>query len=327
MDAPRDHSSPARQSPVPLLCLLGVVMLLTSVTLVIKYVFQHSDVLPMSLASVRVAIGFVLLCAMTLLWDWRGLLSLTLRDLAKLTVVGILGVFSYFVAACGLMRTSVTHYAIIYSLLPSITALLSVLMGKEYLSTIKVAGIALSLAGCLIAVSGEAMTFDAAVGIGDALILLFTVMMSGHIVYSAGIVKRFGIMVANTVMFGTSALILFVGSWQWIEPKHAELPLFVSLGVVYVGIATAGVFLLRYRALQALPPATVGTYHNLIPICTILSAGVLLGESLGLATLIGSGTVVAGAELVRRAQLPHWFATPPLFKWAWRAAVSLMPSR
>lgn len=281
----------------------------------------------MSLASVRVVIGFVMLCAMTLLWDWRGLLSLTVRDVATLGLVGILGVFSYLIAASGLMRTSVTHYALIYSLLPSITAMLSVLMGREKLGATKVVGITLSLVGCSIAVSSEATALESAIDIGDALVLLFTLMMSAHIVYSAGIVKRFGVMVANTVMFGSSAVMLFAGSWFWVEPQHAETSPLVALSVVYIGIATAAVFLLRYRALQALSPATVGTYHNLIPICTILSANFLLGEPLGFGIIIGSGTVVAGAELVRRAHFPQWVTAPPLIKSAWRLAVSPKPSR
>ncbi|HJT20440.1 MAG TPA: DMT family transporter [Nitrospira sp.] len=309
---------------IPLLCLMGVVVLLTSVTLVIKYVFQHSDVQPMGMASVRVGIGFVLLCAMTLLWDWRGLLTLSFRDIVQLTLVGTLGVLSYAVAASGLMRTSVTHYVLIYSLLPSTTAVASVLIGREWFSTAKMVGVALSLAGCLIAVSGEGQTFEAIVGIGDALVLLFTIMMSAHIVCSAGIVKRFGAMVANTVMFGSSALILFAGSWQWSEPRQGHLTLFVLGGVVYVGIATAGVFVLRYRALQALPPTTVGTYHNLIPICTIVAAAVFLGESVGLVTIAGSGMVVTGAELVRRAHFPKWLFDPAFAK---RIAVTLKPSR
>lgn len=61
---------------VPLLCLLGVVVLLSTVTLVIKYVFQHSPVQAITLAMIRVTIGFLFLSAITLLWDWRGLLSL-----------------------------------------------------------------------------------------------------------------------------------------------------------------------------------------------------------------------------------------------------------
>jgi hypothetical protein len=113
----REPSSPltVTSSVAPLLCLLGVVVLLSSVTLIIKYVFQHSDVQPLGLAQIRVTIGFIFLAAVTLVWDCRGLLSLGASDLVRLTLVGFLGVFSYAIAACGLMYTSVTHYALIYS--------------------------------------------------------------------------------------------------------------------------------------------------------------------------------------------------------------------
>ena len=55
----RETANKASSTTVPLLCLLGVVVLLSSVTLVTKYVFQHSPVQAMSLAMIRVSIGFV----------------------------------------------------------------------------------------------------------------------------------------------------------------------------------------------------------------------------------------------------------------------------
>ncbi len=131
-------------------------------------------------------------------------------------------------------------------------------------------------------------------------------------------------MVANTVMFGSSALILFAGSWQWPEPRQGHLTFLVLGGVIYVGIATALVFVLRYRALQALPPATVGTYHNLVPICTIVAAALFFSESVGLVTVAGSGMVLAGAELVRRAHFPKWLSDAAFPK---RIAVTPKPSR
>src|SRR6188472_1342567 len=110
---------------VPLLCLVGVVLLLSSVTPVIKYVFQHSHLQPVGLAGFRVIIGFLLLLVITWLWDRRGLMSLSPTDVLRLGFVGFLGVFSYAIAAWGLMYTSVVHYALIYGLLPSCTAGLS----------------------------------------------------------------------------------------------------------------------------------------------------------------------------------------------------------
>jgi drug/metabolite transporter (DMT)-like permease len=130
-------------------------------------------------------------------------------------------------------------------------------------------------------------------------------MMSAHIVLSSGIVKRFGVMVSNTVMFGSSSLLLFLGSLEWSEPLHEEVSPLIMASIIYIGCATAAVFLLRYRSLQSLPPATVGTYHNLIPVCTVLMAYGYLGEPLGVQTILGGAMVVAGAELVRRANQPH----------------------
>lgn len=302
----REPSSPltVTSSVAPLLCLLGVVVLLSSVTLIIKYVFQHSDVQPLGLAQIRVTIGFIFLAAVTLVWDCRGLLSLGASDLVRLTLVGFLGVFSYAIAACGLMYTSVTHYALIYSLLPSCTATFSVLLGRDLVGPAKVTGITLSMIGCLIALSDGVPSSAASFGFGDVLVLVFTMMMSAHIVLSASVVKRFGVMVANTVMFGGSAFILFLGSLQWTEPQRGEFSPLITAAVVYIGIATAAVFLLRYRSLQSLPPSTVGTYHNLIPVVTIVLAYLYLGEPIGLQTIIGGVAVVGGAELVRRVQQP-----------------------
>jgi drug/metabolite transporter (DMT)-like permease len=147
------------------------------------------------------------------------------------------------------------------------------------MSLLKVVGILLSLIGCVIAVYHGAPYAEANFQLGDLFVLLFTVMISAHIVLSSGIVKRLGAMVSNTVMFGSS-LVLFVGSLESSEPLHEELsPLIMAL-VVYIGCATAAVFLLRYRSLQSLSPATVGTYHNLIPVCTILLAYLYLSEPL-----------------------------------------------
>ena len=128
--------------------------------------------------------------------------------------------------------------------------------------------------------------------------------MSAHIVFTSGMVKRFGVMVSNTVMFGSSSVMLFFGSLGWSESDHQELlsPM-IALLVLYVGCATAAVFILRCRSLQSLSPAIVGTYHNFIPVWTAVLAYLCLGEPIGSATVVGGLMVIAGAEMVRRPQM------------------------
>src|SRR6478609_7685363 len=207
------HATPV----IPLLCLVGVVLLLSSVAPVIKYVFQHSHLHPIRLASFRVMIGFLLLLTITWVWDRRGLMSLSAAGLLRLGFMGFLGVFSYTIAAWGLMHTSVVHYSLIYGLLPSCTAALSVLSGHDRMTIPKCLGVLFSLGGCVVAICFAVPDGEAAVHWGDLFVLLFTVMMSAHIVFSSGIVKRFGGMVSNTVMFGSSSLLLLFGSMPWSE--------------------------------------------------------------------------------------------------------------
>jgi drug/metabolite transporter (DMT)-like permease len=301
----RSGSEGSPSQAVPILCLLGVVALLSTITPAMKYVLEHSGLTFLSIANGRIVIGFLFLTVMTACWDWKGLRALTLSDGARFGALGLLGVGSYVVAAYGLLYTNVTHYALIYSLLPTFTAFFSWCLSKEQVSWSGFSGILLSWAGCLAALATNLEGGAIEVSFGDPLVFLFTLMMAAHIVMSMHIVRRHGVLTANTAMFGTSAVLVSGCSMAWSEPAPAaDLSWNVWSALLFIGLGTAGVFLLRCRSLQSLPPATVGAYHNLIPICTIAIAHWYLGEPLTGTTLIGALAVLLGTELVRRK--PPW---------------------
>jgi len=287
---------------VPTLCLIGVIVLLSSITPAIKYVFQQGALDVLGLAVGRVFIGFLILAIITSRIDPTGLRSLCGRDLLMLAPAGLTGVASYAVAAWGLMYSNVTHYVLLYSLLPTFTTLFSICLGKDLARPMTCLGIGLSWAGCVYAVSDGGGLEGLSFGVGEALALLFTILMSTHIVLSASVVKRFGLMTSNTAMFGMSAALLTMGNLAWGGANPLEtLPINTLAPVLFIGLATAAVFVLRSHALQVLTPATVGAYHNLIPICTIGLAHLLLGEPISPQTVLGGATVMLGTELVRRA--------------------------
>lgn len=295
----------------PVVCLLSAVLLLSTVPILTKYVFQHSTVDPLGMALVRVMTGFFFLFAITLAQDIRGLSALTAGDVFRLTLLGGLGVGSYVIAAWGLQLTSATHYILIYSMVSPLTALLSVLLGKSQSCPLKLAGIALSLTGCGIAMSDKLGDFQADFGLGDLLIFLFTIMMAAHLAWSSNIVKRFGAMTANTVMFGSSALFLLFGASVWGQPPTDDFSLTLVSSMLYIGVATASVFLLRYRALQTICPATVAVYQNLAPVGAILFAHVYLGETIQFGTVVGGAIILLGAEMVRRSSQPQLATSHP----------------
>jgi drug/metabolite transporter (DMT)-like permease len=175
----------------------------------------------------------------------------------------------------------------------------------EEVRPFKVLGILISLLGCVIAISEGVQDVGISVGIGDGLVLLLTMMMAAYMVLSAGIANHLRALPANTLMFGSSSLILSLlvvslGALGWPGPPLERITPLIILLVVYVGVATATVFLLRYLSLRSLPPITVGVYHNLVPVCTILLACLSLGEEVGSYTIVGGVGIIAGAEVVRR---------------------------
>lgn len=297
---PRITAHPVSQL-VPILCLCGVILLVSAITPAIKYTLQHSAVNFLDLAASRVVIGFLFLAGITVCFDLQGLRSLTSREIGKLTLLGMLGVGGYPIAAWGLVYTSVTHFAMIYSLLPTFTALISIARGKDHANVGTVTGLLMSWAGCLLAVLASPTASGSGWGMGDVLILLFTLMMSCYLVVSPSTIKRVGVWTANTTMFGTASLVILSGEAAQGTRPADDLSVIVYGLLCFIGTATAGVFLLRSRALQSLSPAVVGAYHNLIPICTIGLAYVWLSEAVTVYTWLGALAVVAGTELIRRA--------------------------
>lgn len=296
-----DHPHAAR----PFAYLVTAVLLLSTVTPAIKYVFVHWSVEPLMLAFFLVTLAFLFLLAMTAVWDLRAIAGLAAADVIKLALLGILGVASYSLAAWGLMKTSVTHYTLIYSLIPALTTLFAFMMKREHVSSGKAIGVGVSVVGCIIAISQSLSSGQPDLGLGDGLVFLFTLMMAGHLALSTHIVKRYGAMAANTIMFGTSALLLFSMTLSpMIQMPAPECPMPIFLAVLYIGLATAAVFLLRYVSLQSLTPATVAGYHNLVPVCTIIVAHVCLEEPILVTHVIGGTTILIGLELVRRAKSP-----------------------
>jgi drug/metabolite transporter (DMT)-like permease len=293
---------------------IGTSPILSSITPAIKYVFEHSDLHPIVLATLRVTIGFFVLMLTTMLGDRGGAKEVVGRMTVPLALLGLLGVASYAVAAWGLLYTSVTHYILVYSLMPSMTAIFSCLYGKEQVRPFKIIGIVLSLLGCVIAISDGPHGFGAGSAIGDGLVLLFTMMMAAYIVLSAGVVQRVSPLPANTLMFGSSALLLWVimalfGKIGSTGPMWEPMSPLTLVLVVYVGAATATVFLFRYMSQRSLSPMTVGVYHNVIPVLTIALACLCFGEELEGSTIVGGFCIIAGAELVRRgASSIGWLA-------------------
>ena len=141
--------------------------------------------------------------------------------------------------------------------------------------------------------------------------------------FSSGIVKRFGVMVSNTVMFGSSSLLLLFGSMAWSGAvQEGASPLIVLW--VLLRVRNGGGLLLRCQSLQVSLTGDRG--RNLPQPHSRLygAAGLCVyGRAFRISTVLGGIMVIIGAEVVRR---PQRFSLPAL-TWAKSALPALENSK
>jgi drug/metabolite transporter (DMT)-like permease len=284
-----------------LLCLLAAIVLLSTVGPAMKWVLLQGQITPLGMVTAKLTAAAIILVVGALFLEERELQLLSRPDLVRLSLLGLLGVgLPHAIAAWGLQLTTAIHYILITTMATAFTSLFGLLHKNEKISPVALVGFLLSCAGGLIAVSENLQHAGTNVLIGDALIFLFMLLMSAQLLLHSATAKRCGILTANSVMFGSSALALLTVGILWTGSAREHFSGMSLTWLVYIGIATGAIYSLRYLALRTVAPATAGVLQYLAPVAAVLLAAVFLGEALEPHAIIGGALILSGVELVRR---------------------------
>ena len=279
----------------PHLFLLLVVAIFSGNILVGKAL---SDLPPFTISMCRVFIALVIM--LPLGWHqarrgwpvfrrhWRPLLGLALSGVA----------FFNALIYAALSFTSPTNVAILESLIPVVTLLLSVLLLGERYRMLQWVGVVLSLAGAVVVIAaGEgAAAVPGGINPGDLIMLLAVLVWVGYSLLVKEHMARFprygGLLVMLAIAnLALAPIALLEGAWQVIP--RLEPAQFIGLG--YLGIFPSVVALLLYNsALADIGPSRAAIYLNLLPVFTMLGAWWWLGDRILPVQVIGSLVVIVG---------------------------------
>ena len=202
----------------------------------------------------------------------------------------------------GISRTRAGNASLLMAGTPALIALLGRLRGVEKVHARGYMGIALSVGGIGVVMSGTAAasTGDASL-MGDGLILLssavwatYTVLLKPHTHHVDGVVVS-----ALTMIGGAVPLCLLaapaVYRTSWISlPPSAWLAIFYgALFALVIG------YLIWYRGIKLIGPTRTSMFSNLQPVIAVLVAWAALGEVPTLAQGAGAAAVMAGLLLTR----------------------------
>jgi drug/metabolite transporter (DMT)-like permease len=280
----------------------------------LSFVATKSALAEMSVVALvftRFALGCVVLHAILLARGER--LVPPRSSWGSLALLGFVGVFVHqMLQANGLTRTTAVKTGWLIGIIPIWSALLAALFLRERLTGRKILGLVVGFAGAVIVVTRGELSREVvalpSTG-GDLLIVASTVNWAVYTVIARGTVRHLGSAraTAGSMLLGwlmLAPLFLRVGGWR----EWAGVPAHVWGAVAFLGIGCSGLaYLFWYAALARAEASRVSAFLYLEPLVTCAAAVPLLGEPLGLSTVVGGLVVLGGVALLQGAGPPRPF--------------------
>jgi drug/metabolite transporter (DMT)-like permease len=256
---------------------------------------------PLTLAFLRVAIGFLILAPVAIIRRAGLAHPRPALPWGAIFVMGCIGVSFYYGAFnLGLFYTSASQGALVQSSIPAVTALIAVLWIREHASRIRIAGIALSVAGVLVIFSGSLARDATSTSpmLGNFLVFLSVIAWGLY----TSLAKRYAhvdALVLTAGVIGAGALLLL--PIAVVEMQSHPWPQLTSIQwaeVLLLGAGASGLAYMFYNlALQDVDASQAGVFANLIPVVGVLSGILILKEPISMRAIIGGLIVMAGVWL------------------------------
>jgi len=222
-----------------------------------------------------------------------------LLPVTLLALTGVLAYNAFFFN--GLKMVEAGRASIIIANNPIVISIFSALFFRERLSLVKVAGITLSVAGAVIAISGgdPRVLFAGGVGRGDLLIFGCVLSWSTYSLLGKHVMRVLPPLTAVAHSAFIGMLLLLIPAW--LEGMPANAPAYswgAWCNLAYLGwFGTVLGFVWYYQGIREIGPSRASLFINFVPISAICLAHVILDEPLSSSLMIGGALVIAGVSL------------------------------
>ena len=222
----------------------------------------------------------------------------------RLVAMGFFGVFLYNLCFFNGLRTVPSGRAsLMASLQPSLVFLYSRLYLGDRATPLKIFGLLLSLSGAvLVLTQGDpARLFATGLGTGDIWILGTVVSWVAYTLIGRSVSASIASLPATAyaIWAGLAMLILYA-SLAGIPVPQLNTPAFWWISA-YLGIlGTTLAFVLFQRGLERIGAARTSIFINLVPIFSVLSSSLVLGEAVTVPTMLGGVLALTGVRLLNR---------------------------
>lgn len=224
-------------------------------------------------------------------------------DYLKLAVLSLFGLtFNQLLFIGGLSFTKASNTSLLAVTIPIFTLTVSVIIGTETVTRLKIAGIVAAALGVILLIDPRNASFSSETTIGDLMIVTNSLCFGIYVATSKEVITRNGAFRSMMWVFVFASLIcvpLGVGSFSSID--IAAMPLTVWLLLVYLALfATAAPYLLNAYAISRVSPIIVAVFIYLQPLIGFVLAVIFLNEVIDSRFIVAAALVFAGVFLTTR---------------------------
>jgi drug/metabolite transporter (DMT)-like permease len=270
--------------------------------------FAVAEVPPLTLAMLRYAIGFC--CLVPFAWKvlagtgrpWGAPIAGRALDLLAMAALGICQ-FGVLIALLnfGLQHVSAAQAALIFSLFPLLTLLLSGALGRERITPALVLGVLVSIAGVAVALSPKLGAAQAGHWWGELAVMAAACIGALCSVLYRPYLQRYPTVPVSA--FAMLASVLFLAPLALGEQWPARIGSFsvqAWTAVTFIGVSSGIGYFWWLYALKHEAPTRVTVFLALNPVTAALLGWALLGEALHASALAALVLIAAGLWLATR---------------------------
>ena len=281
---------------------LAVMLAIWSLNFIIgKIALRHMD--PISLAALRLELAALLILPIYLFRGRAARTPFRVRDTWMYVFLGFFGVVvnqGFFTV--GLRYTTSGHSSVVVAAGPVVILLLARALKLEAITTSKILGMAISIAGVALLATEQGLNFRSPIMIGDLLTFAATSGYAIYTVYGKKVAQDYDSISMNTFnMVAAAILLLPLAIRQGIRLDWGSVG-WVGWGAMFYMAAFSSVvaYILFYWTLRYLSPSRVAVVSYFEPLAVIVLAAVLLGERPTGHLLAGGALVIFGVYLAER---------------------------
>ncbi len=263
---------------------------------------------PFSIAFLRFAVASILLLLLTYKLEGR-LPGLNKHQIILVIVLGMTGIFTYNVLFFkGLKLIEAGRAALIIATCPVFITLCSAFFLREKINLIKGLGILISVCGAIIVISRGNVKdiFSGSLGLGELYIFCCVLCWVAYSLAGAAAMKSLSPLACVSYSSAIGAVALSIPAvFEGLIQNIGRQSVTDWLCITYLGIfGTVIGFVWYYQGVERLGPTKAGLFINFVPVFGVLSAFLILGESITLSLATGAALVISGVYLTNKKPRP-----------------------